>query len=91
MKFHMPALARSSYIMKRRKLSNRFPKLITGVLNANKITPILPPRLHVNMIETYGGLVKIKEKADRVIPNHEPSFSHKTLSLSKLFNPSRKV
>jgi N-acyl homoserine lactone hydrolase len=40
--------------------------------------PVIPPGIHTNVIEAYDSLVRIKELADIIVPNHEPEFQNKS-------------
>ena len=41
-------------------------------------TPVITPGIHTNVFEAYDSVLRIKELADIIIPNHEPEFRNKT-------------
>jgi glyoxylase-like metal-dependent hydrolase (beta-lactamase superfamily II) len=40
--------------------------------------PVVPPGMHTNVIEAYDSIVRIKELADIIVPNHDPEFQNKS-------------
>lgn len=40
----------------------------------NNIPPVLTPGMHINVIEAYDSVLRIKQLADIIIPNHEPNL-----------------
>ena len=36
---------------------------------------VIPPGTHINVLEAYDIMLKVKEKADFLIPLHEPQFA----------------
>jgi len=43
-----------------------------------KSTPVITPGMHTNVIEAYDSVVRIKEMADIIVPNHDPEFRNKS-------------
>jgi glyoxylase-like metal-dependent hydrolase (beta-lactamase superfamily II) len=41
-----------------------------------KVTPIIVPGIHVNVMQAYDSMLKVKKAADIIIPIHEPKFAH---------------
>lgn len=37
--------------------------------------PVIPPAIHIDLREAFDSMLKIKEKADIIIPNHEHKFA----------------
>ncbi|MFC2008200.1 N-acyl homoserine lactonase family protein [Chloroflexota bacterium] len=40
--------------------------------------PVIAPGIHVNPLDAYDSLLKIKDMADIVVPLHDPEFQHKS-------------
>lgn len=40
-----------------------------------EVMPIIVPGIHLNVLQAYDSMLKVKEAADIIIPNHEPKFS----------------
>ena len=40
--------------------------------------PVITPAIHTNTIDAYDSLLRIKEMADIVVPNHDPKYSQKS-------------
>ncbi len=40
--------------------------------------PVITPGIHVNALEAYDSLLRIKEMADIVVPNHDPEFRQRS-------------
>jgi glyoxylase-like metal-dependent hydrolase (beta-lactamase superfamily II) len=38
--------------------------------------PMIVPGIHLNVLEAYDSMLKVKNAADIIIPNHEPQFAH---------------
>lgn len=48
-----------------------FEPLLVG-----KTSPVIPPTPHCDVLQAYDSMVKIKEMADILVPNHEAKYSH---------------
>ncbi len=40
-------------------------------------TPVIVPGMHTNVFDAYDSVLRIKEMADIIIPNHDPQFKEK--------------
>lgn len=41
-----------------------------------KNTPIIIPGMHTNVLDAYDSILRIKEMADIIVPNHDPEFQN---------------
>lgn len=41
----------------------------------NKLWPVIPPKIHLDVLEAFDSLVRIKQIADIVVPLHEAAFA----------------
>lgn len=43
-----------------------------------KSMPVITPGMHINVLDAYDSVVRIKEAADIIVPNHDPEFQQKS-------------
>ena len=43
-----------------------------------KTTPVIVPGMHTNVFDAYDSVLRIKEMADIIVPNHDPEYQQKS-------------
>ncbi|MFC1942741.1 N-acyl homoserine lactonase family protein [Chloroflexota bacterium] len=56
-------------------LENFYPPTLPN----GRTVPVIAPGIHINVIEAYDSVMKIKDMADIIIPIHDPSFINKKI------------